>query len=397
MKRTIIQTSPGDSYLVEKCLRKALRDCRQKSQYGRRVASMRRSHVYAMQAQSIISFLRRSNNKPITIIMKQTNMKISGTVFQRVNNNYIIDLDNGDRVNISVNAMNQSVDLNALTINGTIPNGTRMNFFIGKNGVYPDKDTYPLKETIQVQYNKQDANLSSDPHKLLKGIKPYQQPCTDRETFMLELTPMFATMKAETMKKVFIILDSSLSENDKQSLIRNMLKMPVRIQAEGVNFERKSSFLHTPNDTTSSSCKKQQIRDIADELLSIANSGHKGTVVVGVDDKTGEVKGLEKEIAEAYPEMNVNQFQDTVVCNVFRSYVNDNTIMNSLSFDWRCLNGHLVCFITIDYAAGRLACLPDGSVPYRTDSSMTTAHGKDATLFAFDLGVAYGRQIAQTA
>lgn len=323
--------------------------------------------------------------------MNQTGEKVSGTIYQRVNNNYIVDLDNGDRVNISVDTMTHSVMLDSLMIDGTIPNGARMNFYIGNSGVYPDRETYPLKETFRYSVNVHD-DYKSVPQDLLEGIKPYQQPCVDRATFMDEIIPMFDKMKADTLEKVFIILKSNQPEADMQNQIRTMLNMPAKIQVEGVNFERKSSFLHTPGDSAGFTNKTQQIREIADELLSIANSGHKGTVVVGVDDKTGEVKGLEREIAEAYPGMSVNKFQDTVVCNVFRSYVKDDVFMNSLSFDWRNLNGHLVCFITIDYVSGMIICLPDGDIPYRTDSSKSTVHGKDAIRFAWNMGVAYGQR-----
>ena len=375
-------------FLVERFLQRERRDCCIKAKCGKRAASRRRRRIYAIQAQSLKGTINNLNNLQIIKTMKNFK-KPNGTIKQFVNNQYFVELDNGNNIIISYNVMHRNVDLSAMMINGSIPPGTRMVFYFkDQDTVYPDAGTYSLKQ--------QPANTSVEPDtaKLMEGLLPYTMPSLmDMNTFLLKVVGAANDMSPLVLQEIFVICLSERSDEEKQRKIRLLLNMSERLVDESECFERKGFMLHTAGDNPDKvDGKNMQLREIADELISFANDQtiSKGVVLVGVDDD-GKPTGLEKELALAYPGMSRDQFQATVITNVFSSYVKDASFMQSLRFDWRSMDDHLVCLISTNYI-GLPITIGDSVMPYRSSNTKSVAKGSDMVRMIWNAGYAYARR-----
>lgn len=314
----------------------------------------------------------------------KTIKKPNGTIKQFINNQYFVELDNGTNIIISYEVMHKNVDLSAMMIDGCIPPGTRMVFYIkDQDTAYPDAGTYPLKKIQMPQ------SVDNDVKKLLDGLLPYDLPAMSMNVFMLKLMNAIKDVNPLTLQEIFVIYFSERSDEEKQRQIRTLLNMPETVAEESERFEKKGYILHTAgNNPDTVDGKNMQLREIAEELVSFANDPtvDKGIVLVGVDNDN-KPTGLENEIARAYPGMDRDQFQATVVSNVFASYVRDASFMQSLRFDWRNMDGHLVCLISTGYV-GLPITIGNSMMPYRSSNTKSIARGNDMVRMIWNAGFA---------
>lgn len=311
--------------------------------------------------------------------------KPNGTVKQFINNQYFIELDNGSHITISYDTMHRNVDLSAIMINGIIPSGTRMVFYLkDQDTAYPDASVYPPKNQHP------NNSLEEDAKKLLDGLLPFSLPAMNMNAFMTTLLDVVKDANPMKIQEMFSIYLSERSDEEKQRQIRSILNIPDKIAEESECFEKKGYMLHTAGSNPDTiDGKNMQLREIAEELVSFANdpTTGKGTVLVGVDEE-GRPTGLEMEIAREYPAMSRDQFQATVVLNVFNSYIKDASFMQSLRFDWRQMEGHLVCLITTTYI-GLPIIIGDGFMPYRSSNTKSVARGNDIVKLIWNAAIAY--------
>lgn len=311
--------------------------------------------------------------------------KPNGTIRQFVNNQYFVELDNGTNIIISYDIMHRNVDLTALMIDGSIPSGTRMVFFIkDQDTAYPDAGTYPLKNQLSAQTT--DDSIK----KLLDGLLPYNLPTMSMNVFIQKIMTYINDINPLTIQEIFTIFYSDRSDEEKQQQISILLRIPEGLAEESNCFERKGYMLHTAgNNADYVDGKNMQLREIAEELVSFANdpTTDEGTVVIGVDDD-GNPTGLEREIAQAYPNMDRDQFQATVITNVFSSYINDASFMQSLRFDWRQMEGHLLCLISTNYV-GLPIIIGDGIMPYRSSNTKSIAKGNEMVKLIWNNAIKY--------
>lgn len=315
--------------------------------------------------------------------------KPNGTIKQFINNHYFVELDNGNNIIISYDVMHKNVDLSAMMIKGSIPPGTRMVFFMkDQDTAYPDAGTYPFKQQAV------RPSVEADTAKLMEGLLPYTMPALmDMKVFLRKVLSAVDEINPLVLQEIFIIYLSERSDEEKQHQIRVLLNISERMADESECFERKGYALHTAgNNPDKVDGKNMQLREIADELVSFANDPtiSKGGVLVGVDDD-GKPTGLENEIAQAYPGMSRDQFQATVVTNVFNSYVKDASFMQSLRFDWRLMDGHLVVLISTNYI-GLPITIGDSVMPYRSSNTKSIAKGSDMVRMIWNAGYAYARR-----
>lgn len=309
--------------------------------------------------------------------------KPNGTVKQFINSQYFIELDNGSHITISYETMHRNVDLSAIMINGIIPSGTRMVFYLkDQDTAYPDATVYPFKSQHI------NNSLEDDAKKLLDGLLPFSLPAMNMNVFMTTLLGVVKDANPLKIQEMFSIYFSERSDEEKQRQIRSILNIPEKIAEESECFEKKGYMLHTAgNNPDTVDGKNMQLREIAEELVSFANDPTtcKGTVLVGVDEEDRPT-GLEYEIAKAYPGMDRDQFQATVVLNVFSSYIKDASFMQSLRFDWRQMEGHLVCLITTTYI-GLPIIIGDGIMPYRSSNTKSVARGNDIVKMVWNAAI----------
>lgn len=312
--------------------------------------------------------------------------KPNGTVKQFINNQYFIELDGGSHITISYDTMHRNVDLSAIMINDVIPSGTRMVFYLkDQDTAYPDASVYPLK----TPHTNNNA-LEEDAKRLLDGLLPFSLPAMNMNVFMTTLLEVIKDANPFKIQEIFSIYYSERSDEEKQRQIRSILNIPEKIAEESECFEKKGYMLHTAGDNPDTvDGKNMQLREIAEELVSFANdpTTGKGTVLVGVDED-GRPTGMELEIARAYPGMNRDQFQATVILNVFSSFIKDASFMQSLRFDWRQMEGHLVCLITTTYI-GLPIIIGDGIMPYRCSNTKSVAKGNDIVKMIWNAAIAY--------
>ena len=296
--------------------------------------------------------------------------KVSGTVAQCLNDMYTIVLDNGKILHIPFNVMHKNCDLSSIMSDGKIEDGKRVVLFKKDEQIYyPDLGTYGFKKDCI------KPKVKGNPNELKVGVKLFEYAHMDSNEFVNLLSQSLGKLNPITLSKILLIQGSQISECEKQKEIRALVPLPFERKDESVDFERKSSFLHLAGESEHTNEKNGQLREIADCLVAIANSKGQGSMIIGVDDKDPEkVKGVEDEIAELYPQMNRDQFLATVVGNVFHTYIGDPAFEQSLSYDWRILNDHLVCIIDVDYKGDPIV-VGNGCLPYKSGSRMSKATG----------------------
>lgn len=293
---------------------------------------------------------------------------------------YTVELINGMVCRVPFQVMHLRADLSNLVCNGRIPDNTEMWFYVkdmSSGTIYPDIRTYGV-----LHGGAQTSNSS----KLLEGVQPYEQ-LTGFSDFMTDLrTNYLVNLDTDNFDKVMRVLESRLTQDEQQKIIRSMLNMSVSVPPESKTVEWKSSLLFKAGAIETEAASSGNLQEITEQAVAFANTEGHGEIIVGIN-KNGNPCGLENELALYYPHLNLDQIQNTVISNFIHDYVNDSSFMKSLSFKWRNFNGHLLLIISVDYK-GLPILIGNAVMPYRSESSMRKASGKDMVRLIYNSAIA---------
>lgn len=298
---------------------------------------------------------------------------------------YTVELVNGMVCYVPFQVMHFRADLSDLVFNGRIPDGTPIKFFIkdmATRTIYPDIRTYGEHDNLKT--------LNS--RRLLKGVQPYED-LTEFSDFMTDLrTNYLMSLDSDSFNKVMRILESRLPQVEQQRMIRAMLKMSVAVPPEGRTVEWKSSLLFKAGSVDQESESAGNLKEVTEQAVAFANTEGRGDIFIGID-KNGNACGLEKELSLAYPNLNLDLIQNTVISNYMNSYVKDSSFMQSLGFKWRTLNGHLLLIISVDYKGGLPILIGNAEMPFRSGSSMRKATGRDMERLIYNTVIANSESV----
>jgi len=306
--------------------------------------------------------------------------QINGKVISFENEYYYVKIEDSTRViPIKYETMHKYVQFDVdMMENNHLKIGTNIRLIQKDNGIcYPDHTAYNHK---QQKFN-QPQNISKC-NNLLENVPEFTEN-VDFDSFVNRLADLMPSIRNDKIKKILNILASeALSKSEKVNQILKHVHIPI-VPVESKMVERKSSLFHPADGIEPANDPNKQMKEITETIASLANANTTDPriVIVGVNDD-GSICGIQREIAERYPKMNLDQFQNTFLVNFIRNYTGRNdTFMSSLDFNWYQHDRKLILVITINYV-GLNPVICDGKIiPYRTGSSKSKVTGNDMVDF----------------
>lgn len=312
--------------------------------------------------------------------MEQEGKSTTGVVKNLSCGMYTVELINGMVFHVPFQVMHLRADLSNLVDNGRIPDNTEMSFYVknlSSGTIYPDVRTYGVLHNCV-------RTLNSS--RLLEGVQPYEQ-LTEFSDFMTDLrTNYLIDLDSVTFDKVMRVLESRLTQDEQQRIIRSMINMSVSVPPESRTVEWKSSLLFKAGAIETEAASSGNLQEITEQAVAFANTEGHGDIYIGINKK-GKACGLENELSLYYPHLNLDQIQNTVISNYMNDFVSDSSFMKSLSFKWRSFNGHLLLIISVDYK-GLPILIGNAEMPYRSGSSMRKATGRDMVRLIHNTAIA---------
>lgn len=236
--------------------------------------------------------------------------------------------------------------------------------------LYPDHSTYQVAEANVVEQNmnkQRNVPLFSNlieldintPHDLERLLVTYM---TSRNDF------------TEGVHRQVAAAMISSDRTEACNLLRGILHESIFPQEDAFN-EYKTSFLKCPIPCVDEQeQRKMQFKNIIKELLAFANSGHHGTVLVGVTDN-GDVCGIENEFAEFNPAFTIEKFE-SMFRNVIKQLTNT-AFLCSLDIQWEKIGEHIICRIQVPAWQGDVLFLNGVELYVRTGASVHQLKGND--------------------
>ncbi len=243
-----------------------------------------------------------------------------------------------------------------------------------KKLLYPDHSTYRVMEV-----NIAEQSIESQPNIPLFSNLIERDFNTPQDLERLLLT--YISSRNDFTQDVHRQVAAIIIRNDRVAacnLLRGILHESIFPQEDAFN-EYKTSFLKSPVPCADEQeQRKMQFKNIIKELLAFANSGHQGTLLVGVTDN-GDICGIEKEITEFNPAFTIEKFE-----SMFRNVIKQLTstaFLCSLDIQWEKIGGHTICRIQVPAWEGDVLFLNGVELYVRTGASVHQLKGNDLINF----------------
>ena len=245
---------------------------------------------------------------------------------------------------------------------------------ISNNGdrklLYPDHGTYRVAEATATERNpERQPNVP-----LFKNLveRDFNAP-QDLERLLVA----YMNRKNDSTEDIHRRVVATIIRNDRVetcNLLRGILRESIFPQEDAFN-EYKASFLKSPIPCADEQeQRKMQFKNIIKELLAFANSGHQGTLLVGVTDN-GDVCGIENEITEFHPAFTIEKFE-SMFRNVVKQLTNT-AFLCSLDIQWEKIDEHIICRIQVPAWQGDVLFLNGVELYVRTGASVHQLKGND--------------------
>lgn len=263
---------------------------------------------------------------------------------------------------------------------GFLKPGTQITLYerMSNNGdkrlLYPDHSTYRVMEVNVVE-----QSMEAQPNIPLFSNLLERDCNTPQDLERLLLT--YISCKNDFTEDIHRQVAAIIIRNDRVAacnLLRGILHESIFPQEDAFN-EYKTSFLKSPIPCMDEQeQRKMQFKNIVKELLAFANSGHQGTLLVGVTDN-GDICGIEKEITEFNPAFNIEKFE-SMFRNVIKQLTNT-AFLCSLDIQWEKIDGHIICRIQVPVWDGDVLLLNGMELHVRTGASVHQLKGNDLINF----------------
>lgn len=350
-----------------------MRDDRMKARTCRIGLRLNRAVLYRKFADKL---LYEANEEDYNTKITMNNI-MTGIVLSHNETIYQMKLEEGTTEQIPVKTMHfVNYSKGMIDEQGFLKPGTRITLYErmsntgDKKLLYPDHDTYRVMEA-----NTTERNMEKQPNILLFNNLLERDFNTPQDLERLLLTYMSRsnsfTEGIHRRVAATIMLNNRV---ETCSLLREILHESVFPQEDAFN-EYKTSFLKSPIPCADEQeQRKIQFKNIIKELLAFANSGHQGTLLVGVTDN-GDVCGIEKEITEFHPAFTIEKFE-SMFRNVIKQLANA-AFLCSLDIQWEKIEGHLICRIQVPAWEGDVLFLNGVELYVRTGAAVHQLKGND--------------------
>lgn len=275
-----------------------------------------------------------------------------GQIIRHDAKNYWLSVD-GNVVSMPVATMHRMVVFPTTSMEGShLKNGETVYLYErdadnGDTYYYPDHRVYELKSAQKEQ--QAQGSRPMDSRSLMEGTADW----SDLELSTLDIANKWAEMaahldQAERNRGMEVIMRNDLLEfRDYFSRYFSLTKLPE----ENQQMEYKSSFIHPSSNNRFPGKKNPQFCVIVESLAGFANARTKGTLYVGVHDKTKDIVGVEQDIVDFNPSFTREKFE-TCFVNFIRQYTGQAMLPDAIHICWGHLNGHLLCRFDVDVWTG---------------------------------------------
>jgi hypothetical protein len=311
---------------------------------------------------------KHNNNKKQNSNMEKQLTRVIGTICDNQGQNYNVSIDE-KTIYIPFKVMHSRAEFPVdILENGKIKIGTDIVLFQkDEETYYPDHSVYCTPKI--------EKEAEKDGSYLLDGVEAYKVASTLKEA-ITKYNHVSSSLSESTRMDVLEIIASNLSDDEKCSRICDTVKFPLDF-VESRHLEKKKSLFYSAGKSHKSGQESAQMQEIIECLVAMCNCRDQkpSKLIVGVDDKNNHTSKLQNEIASRYPNMSLDQIQNTVLGNSIRSYTYNNALlMQSLEFHWYTYNGDLILVIETDYHGDPIIC-KGGILPYKSGSSKSIAQG----------------------
>lgn len=228
---------------------------------------------------------------------------------------------------------------------------------------YPDHSVYCIKD--------------NNPINLMDGLEDFT-PFADFDTCLERLSQKIPNMESEERFRTLKLLEKAQSSETREELMK-MFGDDSNLPNECESIEYKSSITHCAHGSKYANLNHGQLIEIVMSVAAIANTSRKGKLYVGIKDKAKGymASGIENEIAEKYPRLSLDAYQNTVLSNFIRSYTGSDSLLQGLKFKWFKYQNHLILCIDIDFKGSFVLCNISNKpiLPYRVGSSTHSVTG----------------------
>lgn len=233
---------------------------------------------------------------------------------------------------------------------------------------YPDHETYGISNS-QEQIHYMDGTY------LLKDVKPLKLGCSFNE-LLGKLSTIMPSIPEDKRNEVLQVLaNQNLGDEEKQGKITSLVAFPLDFEESETLEKKKSLFIPAYR----SKDENAQPKEIVESIVAMCNISEQKPckLIIGIDDKTNLTNKLQDEIATRYPNMDLDEFQNTFLIPFIKYYTYDNPLLlSSLKYNWYDYHGDLVLIIDINYKGAPIVC-KGGILPYRCGSSKHCVEGPD--------------------